>query len=95
MELKSQCFKILEVVAIGMTSEIEEFKKCIDEKCFRWAIAVCMDIKREYWHYYSVCLGERETKPELSEDQCHERSMGEILRKYDFSKEAIKECLIV
>jgi hypothetical protein len=74
--------------------KIEKFKKCMSEECFRWAIAVCMDIKREYWHYYSVCLAERETKPELSEDQCHERSMGEILRKYDFSKDAIKECLI-
>jgi len=74
--------------------EIEKFKKCMSEECFRWAIAVCMDIKREYWHYYSVCLGERETKPEITEDQCHERSMGEILRKYDFLKDAIKECLI-
>ena len=76
-------------------SEIAEFKKCIDEKCFRWAIAVCMEMKREYWHCFSECLGEHETKPEITEDKCHELCLGEVLRRYNFSKEAIKECLIV
>jgi hypothetical protein len=78
---------------MGM-SEIEEFKKCIDEKCFRWAIAVCMDIKRDYWQCFGVCLAEHQVKPGLTEDKCHERCMDEVLRKNDFSKNAIRECLI-
>jgi hypothetical protein len=74
---------------------IEEFKKCIDEKCFRWAVATCMEIKREYWHCFSECLGVHAVNPEITEDKCHELCLEEVARKNDFSKYAIKECLIV
>jgi len=74
--------------------EFEKFRKCMSEECFRWAIAVCMGIKREYWNCFGACLGEHETKPELTEDKCHELCMDEVLRKNNFTKNAIKECLI-
>jgi len=76
-------------------SEVEEFKKCIDEKCFRWAVATCMEIKREYWHCFSECLGVHAVSPEMTEDKCHELCLERVPRGYNFSKEAIRECLIV
>ncbi len=77
--------------------ELEELRKCINEECFRWGVGLCMDIKREYWHYYLECLGVHATRPDLvpTLDKCHERALNEIMPKYNFlSKDAIMECII-
>ena len=76
-------------------SELEKFKKCMSEECFRWAIAACMEIKRDYWHCYGECLGVSAVRHEIIEDNCHELCTEEVLRKHNFSRQAIKECLII
>jgi len=84
-------------MVMGMSEferEFEKFRKCMSEECFRWAVGLCWDIKHEYWHCYLKCMGVHMTNPDMTLDKCHELCLGEIMRRYDFSKDALKECLM-
>jgi len=87
-----------ETKTVSAREELRKIEKCINNECFRWAVGLCMDIKKDYWHSYLECLSVHATRPDLvpTLDKYHERALNEAMVKYTFlSRDAIMECLIV
>jgi len=83
---------------VAQGEDIGKLKKCISEECFRWAMVVCMDAKREYWRCFNQCLRIHTVNPELmpTEDKCHEVCREKVVRNFNFlTKDALMDCIIL